>query len=199
MIRLPSIPRLRRLRQDERGATAIEFGMICLPLFLMILASLDFGHTMYVQGVMNGAMMEAVRVASIGGKTEAQVDQVVKDRLKTLVKPANLSFERKSYANFSSVRKGEVLADDKNSNGAYDTGDCFYDANGDTNYSTDQGKSGLGSGDDIFFYKVTADYPRLVGPLGRMLNLPARQVVVGETMMRNQPYAAQQTPPVVCK
>ena len=56
--------------------------MIIGPLMLIIMATLDLGYRMYVQSVLQGAMIEAVRVSSIGGKTTAQVDQVVKDRLK---------------------------------------------------------------------------------------------------------------------
>lgn len=189
---------LRRLRRDRRGVTAIEFGILIGPLMLIMLATLDLGHRMYVSAVMQGAILEAVRVASIGDKTETQVDQVVKDRMVSLMRADRLSFVRKSYYQFSNVNAAEPLTSDKNGNGSYDAGDCFTDVNGNGNYDTDAAKTGLGGGDDIFYYQVTATYPRLV-PLGRMLGWSDTETVQATTMMRNQPYSGQNPPATVCK
>ena len=190
-------PRLRRLLRERRGATAVEFAMIIGPLMLIIMATLDLGYRMYVQSVLQGAMIEAVRVSSIGGKTTAQVDQVVKDRLKSLLGADKLSFERKSYYQFSYVKKPEPLITDKNGNGAYDPGDCWKDVNPNGTYDTDSGKTGLGGGDDIFYYQVTATFPHL-GPAARMLGEGANHIVTANTMMRNQPFATQAQPSTVC-
>lgn len=46
---------LTRFRRDERGATAIEYGMILALMFLVILGALNaFGAT--GSGIFNGAM-----------------------------------------------------------------------------------------------------------------------------------------------
>ena len=55
---------LSRLRRDESGATAIEYGLILSLMFLVILGALNaFGAT--GSGVFNGAM-DALR-AAMGG------------------------------------------------------------------------------------------------------------------------------------
>ncbi len=55
---------LTRFRRDERGATAIEYGLIIALIFLVILSALTaFGAT--GSGVFNGAM-DAIR-AAMGG------------------------------------------------------------------------------------------------------------------------------------
>ena len=186
------------LFQDRKGVTAIEFGLLVAPLMLILLATLDLGHRMYVQAVLQGAVQEGVRVASIGDKTEAQVDQVVKDRIGPLIRDDQLSFARKSYYQFSNVRSAEPLTSDKNGNGKYDPGDCFTDINGSGSYENDGGKAGLGGGDDIFYYEVTAEYPRLVA-MGGFLGWSDTQKITAATMMRNQPYSGQLVPVTVCK
>lgn len=190
---------LRSLLRDRRGVTVIEFALISVPLMLFLLGTLELGRMYYVQGVMQGAVQEAVRVAGIGGAslTTAQIDQIVKDRLKTLVAPANLSFERKSYTQFSGVGRAEPLTTDKNNNGSYDPGDCFTDMNGNGVYDTDQGRTGLGGGDDIFYYRVQANLPRII-PFSNLFGVGRTIPLAAETMMRNQPYAAQVVPATVC-
>ncbi len=55
---------LTRFRQDESGATAIEYGLILALMFLVILGALNaFGAT--GSGIFNGAM-NALR-AAMGG------------------------------------------------------------------------------------------------------------------------------------
>jgi pilus assembly protein Flp/PilA len=55
---------LSRLRRDERGATAIEYGLIIALIFLVILSALTaFGGTS--SGIFNKAM-DAIR-AAMGG------------------------------------------------------------------------------------------------------------------------------------
>jgi pilus assembly protein Flp/PilA len=55
---------LFRLRRDERGATAIEYGLIIALIFLVILSALTaFGGTS--SGIFNKAM-DAIR-AAMGG------------------------------------------------------------------------------------------------------------------------------------
>ncbi|SFS37092.1 Flp family type IVb pilin [Brevundimonas viscosa] len=55
---------LSRLRKDERGATALEYGLIIALIFLVILSALTaFGAT--GSGIFNGAM-DAIRSA-MGG------------------------------------------------------------------------------------------------------------------------------------
>lgn len=186
------------LCRDTRGVTAIEFGLLAIPLMMILLVTLDLGHRMYIAAVLQGAVAEGVRVASIGDSTDAQVDQIVKNRVSGLMRANRLSFTRKSYYQFSNVNAAEPLTSDKNGNGAYDTGDCFLDINGSGSYETDGGKAGLGGGDDIFYYQVVATYPRLV-PLGKLLGWSDTQTVQATTMMRNQPYSGQNPPATVCK
>lgn len=56
---------LSRFRRDQKGATALEYGLIIALIFLVMLSALTaFGKA--GSGVMNGAM-EALRAAISGG------------------------------------------------------------------------------------------------------------------------------------
>ena len=61
-----------RLR-DERGATAVEFGMIVPLLLILVLGIVEFGHAFQVQGTLSAAAREgARRMALQNDQTQAQ-------------------------------------------------------------------------------------------------------------------------------
>src|SRR5690606_34947836 len=93
----------------------------------------------------------------------------------------------------------EKLMTDINRNGRYDEadGDCFADLNENGEYDVDTGRAGIGGANDVVFYQATLTMPRLV-PLHGFLGVPPTYHLSAETAVRNQPYAVQATPPVVC-
>lgn len=56
--------RLRRLRRDCRGTTALEFALLSPALFLLLYGTLEFGRMMWTQSALNFAVEEAARCAS---------------------------------------------------------------------------------------------------------------------------------------
>ena len=188
---------LPRLARDRRGATIVEFALILPLMCMIILVFLDFGYRMYMSAMLQGAMSDAVRVATIGDRTGAQIDQVVYDGMRELAAPSAISIVRKSYRQFSGVKKPEPLVEDKNGNGKYDTGDCWTDLNPNSIWDADAGASGVGGADDILYYEVTVRYKRVV-PLGRFMGWQANDTVSGNTMIRNQPYAGRAAPVKRC-
>ncbi len=51
---------------SEKGATAVEFGIVALPFFLLLMAILETGMVFYAQSTMDGAMKEAARMIRTG-------------------------------------------------------------------------------------------------------------------------------------
>lgn len=190
-------PLFDRLEGDQRGATIVEFAIILLPLTVTLCGFLEIGYRVYVTSLLQGALHAAARQATIGDKSETAIDQMVKRQLAPLVRPDDISSVRKSYTQFSGVGKAERLVLDRNGNGSYDAGDCWIDSNPGGRFDKDGGAAGLGRADDIFYYEITVKYDRLL-PLDKLLGWPAQEVVVGNTMMRNQPYAGRIAPPRVC-
>ena len=189
---------IRWLALQSRGATIVEFALILPALCVTLLGFFDLGYHAYVLSIVEGALHEAARSATVGGKTGAQIDALVRSRLQSFSKGATITINKYSYANFSDVGQPEKITTDTAPFGVYNKGDCFEDDNGNGVWDADKGKSGLGGADDIVDYQIVMTYPRLV-PIGKFLGWSSTQTITESTVLRNQPYAAQQDPaPIVC-
>jgi Flp pilus assembly protein TadG len=186
---------LRRLRRDERGATMVEMAFVTPVLVMVLLALTDLGYNSYLGSVVEGTVQKAARRATIGNQTEAQIDQYVRDQLTQFSKNATVTIAKTNYYQFSGIGKSEKLTLDANSNGSWETGDCYEDLNNSGTWEAVAGRSGLGGSDDIVYYKVTVDFPRLL-PLTKIMGWSNMSQISATTIMRNQPYGAQSVPTV---
>ncbi len=181
-----------RLGRDARGVTIVEFAAVLPVLLLLLLGLFDLGYRSYAQSVMQGALHEAARMATVGGFTNEQIDARVRERLATFMEGAELETRTQSYFDFIGVRQAERLTDDKNGNGQYDPGDCYEDANNNGRFDLDRGRDGTGNAEDVVRYEVTLRYPRMF-PVGKLLGWSEDVTIVSNTMLRNQPFAARPT------
>ena len=187
----------RRLRGDERGLNVVEFSLVALPLFVILLAFVDFGYRIYLEVVVEGTLNKAARRATIGGVGTSAIDTYVRSQLVAFSKNAVITINKRSYYDFAHVGKPEKITQDTVPIGTYNNGDCFEDANHNGVWDADSGSSGLGGSDDIVYYQVVVTFPRLV-PLGKFLGFSALETVTANTVLRNQPYGAQVAPTPVC-
>ena len=196
-MRLP-IRNLARLASDRRGATIIEFALVSAPLMMLIMGTAELGYRSYLSSQVQGVLYQAARLATLGNKSEAQMDTFVTTRLSTLTKSEYVTIVKKNYMSFTSRGKPEKLTDDKNSNTQYDAGDCYEDANdnGQFDVSAGVGRTGLGGAEDVIYYEVTVAYPRVM-PFS-LFNQSATSTIKQNTVMRNQPYAKQTPARIRC-
>jgi Flp pilus assembly pilin Flp len=196
---------LGKLRREERGATLVEFTLLLVPMLIFLMGSLDLGYMMYVRSVLQGALNDVGRVASVetpnfttaGATLEQKMDAAIKARMKPIIGNATYTIRKSSYYQFSRIGKPEKLVTDVDTDGRYDPGDCWQDDNRNGVYNTDSGKGGIGGADDIVVYHVTLTAPRLL-PMAGLLKMPTNYEINVKTTIRNQPYADQPEPPVVC-
>ena len=73
--------RLFGLRRDDRGAAAIEFGMIAPVFFAMLIGIVDVGRYMWTLNTMQYAIDQAVRTGVVQQLPEADVKALVKKSL----------------------------------------------------------------------------------------------------------------------
>ncbi len=188
----------RRLVRDSRGATIVEFAFVAPVLVLTLLGLFDLGYKSYVSSVLQGALHDAARMATVGDKTNAQIDAAVNARLHAFSRGATIAIVKKSYADFTGVKVAEKITQDTAPLNTYNSTDCYEDYNGNGVYDTDRGKSGMGASEDVVNYDITITYPRLF-PLTRLMGLPSTDSVHGSTVLRNQPYGSRSTVvPVRC-
>lgn len=203
----PLAASLCKLARDSRGVTLVEFAFVAPVLLLMLIGGFDLAHQSYVRSVMQGALNDAARRAAVedpefgseGDTVEERVEAMVSDRLASLAPGATITVTQENYFDFSGIGNPEKLMTDKNKNGKYDAvdKDCFADLNENGEYDTDTGRDGVGGANDVVFYQATLTMPRLV-PLHAFLRVSDSYNLAAETAIRNQPYAVQATPPVVC-
>lgn len=190
-------PFTRRIRDDVRGATIVELGFVMLPFTVVLLVIIDFGYRMYLGSVVEGTLHRAARRATVGSLTSSQVDDYVRSQLTAFSRHANISIVKRSYYEFSNVGKPEKITQDTAPFDSYNVGDCYEDMNGNGTYDTTAGTNGVGGSDDVIYYEVTADFPRLV-PLDKFLGWNKMESVRANTVLRNQPFASQTIPNVKC-
>ena len=181
---------LRSLRREDSGVTILEFAMVAPVMLLLLLGFFDLGYRAYASSVLQGALHDAARMATVGGYSMTQIDTRVKTRLSNFATRSVTTTEAASYYQFSGVSQPELIVGDTTPLNTYNAGDCFEDQNGNNSYDTDRARSGTGGSDDIVRYRVSITFPR-VFPLGILLGWSNSQTLSSETVLRNQPYAGR--------
>ena len=197
--------RLSALRRNESGAVLTEFGLLIIPLCVLLLGLLDLGYMMYVRSTLQGVLNDVARQASVEapgftgeGTLEERIEARVKSRRGPMAADEATSVEATNYYEFSGVGKPEKLITDEDGDGRYDAGDdCWQDLNENGTYDFDTSRSGVGGADDIAVYQADMVRPRLF-PMAGLLGFSPFYEISVRTVVRNQPYANQAVPPVEC-
>ena len=198
-------PSLRNLQRDERGVSAIEFGILSVPLLVMLMGFGEMGYESYVKSNLQGTLNDVARAAvvespKVGTGTdpiETRIKDEVKARMETLVKGGTYNFDLLNYTNFDQVGKPEALVTDVNGNGQYDAGDCWEDSNANKTFDLDSGSSGLGGADDVMVYNVKLTATHLF-PIQKLIGGGDTFDVSASALVRIQPYGKQREPEVEC-
>ncbi len=184
------------LRRETRGATIVEFAMILPALCVLLLGIFELGYRSYAASIVQGALHEAARMATVGGVTMPQIDARVRMRLSNFANNATVTTQTTSYYDFAGVSKPEKITSDTAPFNTYNSTDCFEDANGNGVYDVDRGRTGMGNADDIVRYQISLTFNRIV-PIGRFLGWSDTETITANTVLRNQPYAGRTVQTVV--
>jgi Flp pilus assembly protein TadG len=157
---------------------------------MLLLGLLDLGYRSYAASMVQGALHDAARMATVGNFTLTQIDNRVKARLANFATSSTVTTSTTSYYDFTGVSQPEKIVGDTAPLNSYNSGDCFEDANGNNSYNTDRGRDSTGGADDIVRYQVTISFPRIV-PLGGFLGWGNTQTITQNTVLRNQPFAGR--------
>ncbi len=186
---------MRRLLPNDNGIAAVEFALLA-PVFLGILLTVfEFGFAFYARAVLQGAVEEAARTASLENTEFTAISQRVSDQVKKVIPASDadtdISFDLEPlyYSNYVDLALPEDF-EDINSNNQWDSLECFVDRNNNGTYDTDVGLSGRGGAQDVVAITATLSYARPF-PLWRMFGLDSRQTIQVSTFLRNQPFSAQ--------
>ncbi|MGP1283253.1 MAG: TadE/TadG family type IV pilus assembly protein [Parasphingopyxis sp.] len=201
-------PIRHKLGRDESGMAATEFGLLVVPLMIVLLGAFDLGYQAYVRAQLQGVLNDVARTATVetpdfsgytGTTTEERIENAIKDRVNNIARNASYTINQTNFYEFSGVGNAEKLLTDVNGNGQYDAadGDCFEDINSNGAFDLSAGAGGQGGADDVVYYDVTVTMPRIV-PVTTLIGVPANYTINARAAVRNQPYADQAVPPTVC-
>jgi Flp pilus assembly pilin Flp len=182
------------LRRDERGATIVEFALILPVMCMLLLGVIDLGYRSYVTSIIQGALHEAARMATVGGVPTAAIETHVENRLREFSNGATIRTSTRSYAEFTGVKQPETITNDTAPFGVYNPGDCYQDYNNNSQFDLDRGRGGLGGAEDVVYFEVEMIYPHIV-PIGSFLGGTWSDdvTITQNTLLRNQPFAGRNT------
>ncbi len=187
---------LRKLKSEQSGVTVTEFGLISPAIIVMLLGTMDAGHTLYMRTVVDGAIQEVARDSSLEdgqilAKQEA-IDYRITEQIRNLHSHANVDISRRYYRNFTLAAAAEAEDfTDTNNNGTCDDGEPFIDANLNEVWDADGADEGQGQAKDVAIVTVTVTYDRLF-PMADLIGLPEQVTIGANTVLANQPWAEQQ-------
>ena len=168
---------LKRLAKNRRGAAAVEFAMIMVPLFALILASLQTAIIFFEGQALQTAAETAGRQLMTGnaqtaGLTQSQFKTAVCAMATTFV-CSNIMVDVESASTFTTVTTGTLTP--------------TYDSSGN---NTKTWSYSPGNAGDIVIVRLMYNWPVFGGPLGIGLANQSNGtfLLVGTTVFKNEPY-----------
>ncbi len=122
---------LRRFIKNEKGTTAVEFGLLAIPFFLLLAAIVEIGLAFFVNRMLDYAVMESARLIKTGQAAEATMsassfkDSVCTYMTSVLCNEDRFLVDVQSYDSFSDIGTLTTLVDDDGdlkTTSAYDIG-----------------------------------------------------------------------------
>ena len=166
---------LGRLRGDNSGATAIEFGMIALPFFALLVALIEVSLVFFANFTMENAVDEASRMIRTGqaqtqGFNETQFKQSICDNVTGLSGcMSGLKLDVNRFDNFSGVNMPDPLDAD---------GELRNDFNFD-----------LGASGDVVVVRAFYVWGLIASFPGSLGNMPGGgRLLVATATFRNEPF-----------
>ena len=196
--------KLRGLPRDSRGISAVEFALLA-PVFLgVLLVVFEFGFAFYARAVLQGAVDEAARTATLENTEWDEISLRVSNQVRSVIPASDaetdISFDLDPvyYANYVEIDLPEDY-DDDNGNNIWDPEECFVDRNNNDTWDEDVGLEGRGGAQDVVAIDATLTYARPF-PLWQLFGMESTQTVKISTFLRNQPFSAQaaQTREPIC-
>jgi hypothetical protein len=187
--------RVRRLPAERSGTSTIEFAVVA-PVFLaMLMAVFDLGFLVYAKAVLQGAVEDGARSASLENTTWADIEERVNSQVTSVIPVENaetdisFDFDPTYYGNYSDIALPEDFTD-TNGNGVWDVEECYVDRNNNRTYDTDVGLAGRGGAQDVVSISASVTYRRIF-PLWSLIGQTPDYTIAARTYLRNQPFSAQ--------
>jgi len=169
-----------RFLKNRNGGAAMEFAIVSIPLFALILASLQTAIVFFEQQALQTATTKAARQLMTGNAQQAsdtasQYQNVVCGYA-TSFTCANIMVDVESASSYSSISTAPLA--------------LTYNGSGQVTNSFSYSPGGPG---DIVILRVMYNWPVITGPLGFNIGgtngaAPGNFLLVGTAVFKNEPY-----------
>ncbi|CTQ62049.1 TadE/TadG family type IV pilus assembly protein [Roseibium album] len=167
---------LRSLLKDREGVTAIEFSMVALPFFIIVFGIMEVGITMFVNRMVDNALISASRLIRTGQHIDISSNEEFKNKICGFMPAFMCDIERIIVAVETANTFSE--ASDKAS---------LYDEHGDL--KEDGFSHAPGGAGDIVVVKLIYKWPMMTSALNLALNDHGTERFLTSTMVfRNEPW-----------
>lgn len=165
---------LAAFRRDRRGATAVEFALIALPFFAVILAILETAIIYFADNALDTATNDAARLVRTGQAQAQKFDATAfRDQICASVTPllacSGLKIDVRTSADFS----GAGLSPPLKADGTVDVSKLKYDA---------------GHGKDIVVVRAYYEWPAVLNLLSKNSTANGTYLLASITAFRNEPF-----------
>jgi Flp pilus assembly protein TadG len=191
---LRSFPSLfRRLKANDTGSSALEFGFVAPILVLAVLGIMELGMILFVTSLLEGSVRTAARFGITGYapasvSREQQIRDILEENTAGLIDMSQVTFTQYVYENFADIGKPEPYVDDSPANGNYDVGESYQDVNGNGQWDSDMGIAGVGGPGAVVIYRVNYDWPLLTPYLADILGEGGKIPLSASIVVRNEPF-----------
>jgi Flp pilus assembly protein TadG len=170
---------VRRFGRDERGATAVEFGIVAIPFIALMFAVIETALVFFAGQALETATSNAARLIRTGqaqqlGLTAATFKDLICGQLTYLFDcPGGLYVDVKKYDSFAEVDISRPIAPDGNLKTA------------PTDYTYQPG-----GGTDIVVVRTFYEWPTFVAKLGNNMGdlADGKHLLAGTAAFRNEPF-----------
>lgn len=195
---------LRTFRKDERGSYLVEFAMLFLPLFTILLGGVELGYYAFAKAHAEGVMRDVARQSAIGSffptdssDTEAPIDKAKRYASKRLgaIPGVEVTYDIRNYSDFTEVSQPEPVFSrpEENEDEAEFplAGDCYVDWNDSETWDV-AGGAGLGGAEEIIFFGVNIQYKPFFTLTTALTGLDKFNYSTN-TAVKNEPFATAVT------
>ena len=188
---------IRRYRNCQDGATAVEFALISPILFLLVMGIVEAGFIMSAQNTLESATYVASRTGRTGfiesGKTQEEtIMDALKERASLFLNSEyvsinSMSVSTRTYADFDGINEPEPYVD-ANANGVRDDGENFTDINGNGTWDEDRAGGGYGGAGEIVVYTVTYPWPLFTPMVSEFIGTDGIFTLTSRAVVKNEPF-----------
>ena len=183
--------RLFHILRDRRGMSVVEFALMAPVFLILLLGTLDMGHTLYLQSVLQGVMQKVARDATLENQSTSALESQVRSQVQTLAANASVTLTPRYFKNYTKAAQATAEPfTDTNGDGRCDANEPYTDTNFNSNWDADGGDAGQGGAKDTVVLTANVSYPRLF-PIFRFIGIGSTVNIQATTVLVNQPYGDQ--------